>query len=93
MEGMGNEPTQNGAGDTMTRFVPRGDPSDRRGYIPPSTIRYSDLTQSLKDKIAETDPTEHELLWRILIQSKINNFHRMKLSGVNIDEDDIQLWP
>lgn len=71
----------------MTRFVPSGRPG-----IPPSTVRYSNLTQDLKDKIAETDPTEHELLYQIVIQKKINNLHRMKLSGMNISEGDIQ-WP
>lgn len=71
----------------MTRFVPRGEPG-----IPLSRVRYSNLTQSLKDKIAEADPTEHELLYQILTQVRINNFHLMKLSGENISEEDI-VWP
>jgi hypothetical protein len=74
------------------RFVPDRDLSDRRVHIPPSTVRYSDLTQSLKDKIAETDPTEHELLAWIVIQEMIGNLHRMKLSNVNIEEIDVD-WP
>ena len=92
---MGNERTCEGEVNTLTgspRFVPRGDASDTRVNIPPSTVRYSDLTQSLKDKIAETDPTEHELLMWILIQTKINNLHHTYLSGKVVDEDDID-WP
>ena len=69
------------------RFVPRGRPG-----IPNSTIRYSDLTQNVKDKIAETDPTEHELLEMIVIQIKINNLHLMKLSNIDFTEDDVD-WP
>ena len=88
MAGVGSKSTVDGAGDTMSlRFVPRGRPG-----IPNSTIRYSDLTQNVKDKIAETDPTEHELLEMIVIQIKINNLHLMKLSNVNIDEVDVD-WP
>ena len=85
---MGNKVKKDGAGDTMTlRFVPSGEPG-----IPLSRVRYSNLTQDLKDRIAETDPTEHELLEWIVIQIKINNLHLMKLSNQNITEDDID-WP
>ena len=71
----------------MTRFVPEGEPG-----IPLSRVRYSNLNQDLKDRIAATDPTEHELLEMIVIQQKINNLQRTYLSGKVIDEDDID-WP
>ena len=76
----------------MTRFVPDRDLSDRRVHIPASTISYNQLNQDLKDRIAETDPTERELLTWIVIQTKINNLHLTYLSGKIIDEDDID-WP
>lgn len=55
-------------------------------------IAYGELTTSLKERIAQTDPTERELLEWIIIQAKINNLHRMSLSDANITEDDIN-WP
>ena len=55
-------------------------------------INYGNLSQYVRDKIAEADLTEHELLERIVIQMKINNLHRAILSDEEITEDDIN-WP
>ncbi len=55
-------------------------------------VAYSDLTDSLQERIVATDPTERELLEWIIIQQKINNLHRMSMSDAVIDEDDIE-WP
>lgn len=71
----------------MARFVPGGEPG-----IPLSRVRYSNLTQDLKDRIAATDPTEHELLEMIVIQMKINNLHEMKLSNEYLTEVNVD-WP
>ena len=69
---------------TFARFVPTRDIGGK--------VKYSDLTQSLKAKIAEADLTEHELLELIIIQVKKINLHLMSLSGEDITEDDIE-WP
>ena len=55
-------------------------------------VAYSNLTTSLQERIVATDPTERELLEWIIIQHKINNLHRVSMSGKIIDEDDIE-WP
>ena len=61
----------------VNRFVPPGDLSQRKFNPPVSSIQYSDLKESLKDKIAEADPTEHELLFLILRQIQKINLHLM----------------
>ncbi len=63
-----------------------------RGQKRRTIVSYSNLTSSLKTRISAADLTEHELLGRIIIQQKINNLHRMSLSDLAIDEDDIE-WP
>ena len=56
------------------------------------SIDYKDLSAYVKDKIAEADMDEHELLKLIVIQMKINNLHRAILSKHEITEKDIK-WP
>ena len=85
MAGLGDKGAEDGEGVTMTlRFVPRGRPG-----IPNSTIRYSDLHSSLKEKIAETDPTEHELLEMIIITLKKINDHMYEITDEELTVGDI----
>ena len=63
-----------------------------RGLTQRVPVGYGNLSQYVRDKIAEADLTEHELLERIVIQMKINNRHRAILSDEEVTEDDIN-WP
>lgn len=70
------------------RFVPDRDVSDTRIHIPPSTVRYSDLHSSLKERI-DADVTEHELLeWIIITVQKINK-HMYEITDEEITKEDI----
>ena len=72
----------------MTRFVPRGRPG-----IPNSTIRYSDLTQNVKDIIDQANLTEEEL-WQIAISTLRNiNLCLAKMSDLELEGDDIAWVP
>ncbi len=55
-------------------------------------VSYSELTSSLQARIAETDPTERELLELIVLQVKQINLYLMAMSDENITGDDIE-WP
>ncbi|KKN27736.1 hypothetical protein LCGC14_0861600 [marine sediment metagenome] len=63
-----------------------------RGEKTRAIVSYSQLTDSLKDRIIATDPTERELLEMIVVQSKILVLHLMAMSDESITEDDIE-WP
>ncbi|KKM89234.1 hypothetical protein LCGC14_1250740 [marine sediment metagenome] len=72
----------------MTRFVPEGEPG-----IPLSRVRYSNLTQSLKDIIDQANLTEEEL-WQIAISTLRNiNLCLAKMSDLELEGDDIAWVP
>jgi len=73
------------------RFVPRRDLSDKRINIPPSTVRYSDLTQNVKDIIDQANLTEEELLQITVGILRNINLCLAEMSGLELEEDDI-VW-
>ncbi|KKM61543.1 hypothetical protein LCGC14_1530660 [marine sediment metagenome] len=73
------------------RFVPKRDLSDKRINIPPSTVRYSDLTQNVKDIIDQANLTEEELLQIAIGTLRNINLCLAEMSGLELEEDDI-VW-
>ena len=73
------------------RFVPKRDLSDKRINIPPSTVRYSDLTQNVKDIIDQANLTEEELLQITVGILRNINLCLAEMSGLELEEDDI-VW-
>ncbi len=70
----------------MTRFVPEGEPG-----IPLSRIRYSNLTQDLKDRIGP-DITEQELLDKINLALDRIILHFEEITGEKFTIEDVMEW-
>ena len=75
-----------------TDELPRKYTDIMRGETQRVKVRYGNLSQFVKDKIAEADLTVHELMELNIIEDRITNLHLMKLSGEEIKAGDVT-WP